>query len=116
MLATLQKIETQPNTPHDDKPIDGHGAFELEIPNSVQSSLDEILEYYTSANMKPTIHAQGTPLDITVALARQVKQSLPNNLQIQAKTLLDFMIKEIVSYCRETSAKSLSLNFSFEKM
>lgn len=116
MLATLEKIDTKPDAPHDDKTIDGHGAFELEIPDTVQSSLDDILDYYKSSFMKPTIHAQGSPLDVAATLAREVKQSLPNNLQIDAKTLLDFMIKEIVSYCRETSAKSLALNFSFEKM
>lgn len=116
MIATLQRTDTEITTTHSDDTVRDHGAFELDIPNSVQSSLDEIVEYYVSANMKPAIHAQGTPLDITATLARQVKQSLPNNLQIQAKTLLDFMIKEIVSYCRETSAKSLSLNFSFEKV
>ena len=116
MLATLEKIETKPDAPHDDKTIDGHGAFELEIPTSIQSSLEEILNYYKCSCMKPVIKTQGSPLDVMATLAREVKQSLPNNLQIDAKNLLDFMIKEIVSYCRETSAKSLSLNFSFEKI
>jgi hypothetical protein len=116
MLATLEKIDTKQDAPHDDKTIDGHGAFELKIPTSVQSSLDEILNYYKSASIKPVIKTNGTPLDVAATLVREVKQSLPNNLQIDAKNLLDFMIKEIVSYCRETSAKSLSLNFSFEKM
>lgn len=116
MLATLKKIDLETDIPNDGKNIDGHSAFELDIPHSIQSSLDEILNYYKCACMKPVIKAHGTPLDVTATLVREVKQSLPNNLQLDAKNLLDFMIKEIVSYCRETSARSLSLNFSFEKM
>lgn len=116
MLATLEKIDTtKTDVSPNDTPME-QGAFELEIPNSVQSSLEDILDYYKCSCMKPVISTSGTPLDVFATFAREVKQGLPNNLQIQAKTLLDFMIKEIVSYCRETSAKSLSLNFSFEKM
>lgn len=118
MLATLEKTDIITS----DTTIDGEtsngafGAYELEIPQNVQSSLDDILDYYKCACLKPVIHAQGTPLDVCATLAREVKTNLPNNLQIQGKELLDFMIREIVSYCRDTSAKSLTLNFSFERM
>ncbi len=116
MLATLEKTDNATIVTSTDDITVSQGAFELEIPTSIQSSLDEILNYYKCSCMKPVIKTQGSPLDVTTALVREVKQSLPNNLQTDAKTLLDFMIKEIVTYCRETSASSLSLNFSFEKM
>jgi len=115
MLATLEKTDIQ-STSSDTLENDLFpGAYELEIPDQVQSSLETILDFYKNSGMKPAIKVQGTPLDVTVALVKTVKQSLPQSLQIDAKNLLDFMVREIASYARDAQARSLSLNFSFEK-
>lgn len=116
MLATLEKIDDLKTYDIDHK-TNGNKqeAYELDIPEQAQVSLDKILQYYECSCMKPVVKAQGTPLDITSTLVKEVKQSLPNNLQGDAKNILDFMIQEIVNYCREQSANSLSINFTFER-
>lgn len=104
-LAVLPEVQgeviTQPYAP--------------DMPDDVQSAVDKLIQHYKDNGLKPQASLKGSPLDITVALARLVKGSVPQELMIEAKTLLDFMIREIVAYCRETQSKSLSLHFSFER-
>jgi hypothetical protein len=116
MLATLEKIETN-TAPLIVPKTEGanHGAFEMNIDAEAQNALDSILNYYHENALKPVVKTQGSPLDITVALTREVKQSLPDAMQVQAKVLLDFTVREIVAYARENSARNLSLNFAFER-
>ena len=86
----------------------------FDMPNDVQDSLDRILQYYRQNNMRPQVSLQGDPLDITSGLVSQVQATLPLPLQDAGKSLLDFLIQEIVNFCREKKVQSLSLNFVFE--
>jgi hypothetical protein len=86
----------------------------MNMPDNVQNSLDTILQYYRKNTMRPRVDLKGDPLDITSGLVTKVQETLPQNLQKDGKILLDFMVREIVSFCREHKVKSLSLNFVFE--
>lgn len=84
------------------------------MPDHVQNSLDRILQFYRSKSMRPQVNLSGDPLAITSGLVSQVRGTLPNNLQKDGTVLLDYLIQEIVSFCREKQVRSLYLNFVFE--
>ena len=87
----------------------------LNMPNDVQNALDSILQYYRRNAMRPIISLQGDPLDITSGLVSQVQATLPANLKDESQKLLNFLMHEIINFCREKQVKSLALNFVFER-
>jgi hypothetical protein len=87
----------------------------LDMPMSVQESLDHILRHYQRSCTKPVFRMSGDPLCVVSGLVSQVKDDLPEHLQEEGRVLLNFMVDEIVSFCRERQTKSLSLHFSFER-
>lgn len=112
MLATLQKT----NASETDTALPSrHGSDVIDLPHDVQASLDRLLHYYRDNALKPMINACGDPLTICSTLVTQVKQITPAHLETDAKTFLDYMIKQIVAYCREHNAGHLTLDFTFER-
>ena len=114
MLATLEKHDIE--TLDSDAPKNhSRGAQSIDLPDEVQASLDRILAYYRNNTLKPVINACGDPLTICATLANQVRQNLPLSMEDDAKYFLDYMIGQIVVFCREHKANSLTLDFSFER-
>ena len=87
----------------------------LDLPNDVQNSMGKIIDFYKDNAMKPLFQLKGNPLEITASLCRQMKEPVPDHMQIDAKTVLNFMVGHIVTFCREHQARSLTLNFAFER-
>lgn len=113
MQAVLQNIETVPETPTITKPVFGAGIIDL--PDNVQNALDHMIDYYKKNAMKPKIEVSGNPLDIVAALITQIRQNLPKTEDAHAKILLDYMVQDIVDYCRATGSSYLSLTYQFDK-
>lgn len=111
MQAVLQETNTQQLQKSD---ASDSTSLNFNMPSDVQNALDRILQYYRQNNMRPEVSLQGDPLDITSGLVTQVQTTLPAPLQDAGKTLLGFLVQEIVNFCREKKVQSLSLNFVFE--
>lgn len=109
MQAVLKQKDTS------ERSVESSVSLGFDMPEQVQNSLDRILEYYGRHSMRPIINLQGDPLDITSGLVSKLQTTLPSTLKDEGKILLDFLVREIVSFCREKKVQSLSLNFVFER-
>ncbi len=103
----LNQVETAP------KPIFGAGSMDL--PDEVQDALDHLIAYYKANAMRPRYEVKGNPMDIVTSLIKQVRQNLSEAEDKHAKTLLDYMIQDIVDYARATGSSYLSLVYHFDR-
>ena len=119
MMGVMQlalSTTTQPHSASSDKAIDGVADVYLgmDMPDEVQNALDRILQYYRRHFLRPRVTLSGDPLAITSGLVEQVQSTLPQSMHADAKILLNFMVRKIVSFCRDHKVQSLSLDFVFE--
>ena len=99
----------------DDVPELNLGTFELDMPEQIQNSLDQLIDFYKENAMKPVVKATGSPLDICAELSRQLKQSVPQEMIKDVKHVIDYLIDQIVDFARARRSKSLSIHFMFER-
>lgn len=83
------------------------------MPNQVQSALDALIAYYKSNALRPHIDVSGNPMEIVESLVTQVRQNLPQDQDQNARIVLNYMIQDIVDYCRATRSTYLSLTYQF---
>lgn len=108
-------VEIATNTQNADAERHHNGAFMIDVPQHIQSSLDAVLEYYAQSGTKPEIKLCGNPLDIVSDFITKMQETLPAHLNHQAKDVLDFMIRELCGFCKERSMNYLTLHFSFNR-
>jgi hypothetical protein len=90
-------------------------SYTLDLPVEVQISMGKIIDFYKDHAMKPLFQLKGNPLEITSEFCRKLKETVPDHMQVDAKTVLNFMVGHIVEFCRGQHARALTLNFSFER-
>jgi hypothetical protein len=91
-----------------------HDSVDVDVPMDVQRSIDTVLYYYKSQKLNPNIKLDGSPLEAITQLISQVRQTLPKQFEQETTVFLDFMIAQVVNYCRDNKLNSVSLNFSFD--
>lgn len=87
--------------------------YSIDIPNHLQTSLDNLLDYYAASGKKPTIQLCGSPFDIITDFITQIETSLPENLLNNGKDLIDYIINSLCEFCREKSITHMTYQFTF---
>lgn len=87
----------------------------FDIPADVQDHLDLILDYYADNALKPRLQICGDPLHIVSSLVVQLQKTLPETLVSSGKIVLDFLIGQITSFCRDNNAGRITFSFEFKR-
>jgi|GEM_PF-5596778 len=87
----------------------------LNVPDDVQSHLDVLLDYCHDNALRPHLQICGDPLHVVSSLIVQLQKSLPETLANSGKIVLDFLIGQITTFCRNNNAGRISFSFEFKR-
>lgn len=88
---------------------------DFDVPKDVQTHLDLIIDYYAEKALKPHVQLCGDPLHISSSLVTQIQKTLPETLATSGKIVLDFLIGQICSFCRNNNAGRITFSFEFKR-